>query len=238
MSRLYLLAALSLALLPAGASADETSATDKLRILYSTRFTFTESGVPLITVEIAGKRKDVKLRAKGGVTVRPDGNGGSAIENDGGEQWTITAEATKPAVIQDWTASTLQPEDDRRRRTLARWSRAGSIEVIRIGTVFGVDGEVIDTREVRIAIDPVAAGKGAGRAADHAKRFGIKTQVHQELVRRPAGIVVAKSGSTIIRNPSVLWFTARRSTETLTVEDVPTNTGGSQMNTGTEDRRY
>jgi len=60
-----------LAFLPAApAGADETSATDKLRILYSTRFTFTDDGLPLVTVEIASGRKDVHLRAKGGLTVR------------------------------------------------------------------------------------------------------------------------------------------------------------------------
>ncbi|MBA3817362.1 MAG: SpoIID/LytB domain-containing protein [Deltaproteobacteria bacterium] len=104
--------------------------------------------------------------------------------------------------------------------------------------MFGVNGEVIDTREIRIAIDAVAAGKGAARAADHAKRFGVRTLVHQELVRRPAGTIVARSGSTTIRNPSVLWFTPKRPTETLTVAAVPTGTGGSQLTTGTEDRRY
>ena len=77
------------------ARADETSATDKLRILYSTRFTFTDEGLPLITVEIMGKRKDVKLRAKGGIVVRPEGASGAAIEADGGEAWTITAEHTR-----------------------------------------------------------------------------------------------------------------------------------------------
>ncbi len=58
------------------AAADETSATDKLRILYSTRFTFTDDGLPLVTVEIMGGKRDVHLRAKGGVVVRPDGVGG------------------------------------------------------------------------------------------------------------------------------------------------------------------
>src|SRR5687768_5610767 len=99
-------------LLAGVASADETSATDKLRILYSTRFTFTDDGLPLVTVEIMGKRKEVKLRAKSGILVRPDGQGGSAIETDGGEAWTIVAEGTKPAVIQDWTiVDTLSPDD-------------------------------------------------------------------------------------------------------------------------------
>ncbi|MDX2088243.1 MAG: SpoIID/LytB domain-containing protein [Kofleriaceae bacterium] len=221
--------------------ADETSATDKLRILYSTRMSFTDSGVPLITVEIMSKRKDVRLRAKGGIVVRPDGQGGSAIETDGGEAWTITAEATKPAVIHEWTiVETLQPDDQAGiAAALARWKDRGfEPRSFEIGTVFGVDGEVIDTREVRIAIDPVPSGKGAARAAEHGKRYGVPTSLHQELVRRPAGTIVARSGSTVIKNPSVLWFTPARSTETLTVADVPTGTGGSQLTTGIEDRRY
>src|SRR6516162_3204000 len=94
---------LVLALLAAVASADDTSATDKLRILYSTRFTFTEDGLPLVTVEIMGGRKHVDLRAKGGIVVHPDGTGGSAIETDDGDAWTITVENAKPAVIQEWT---------------------------------------------------------------------------------------------------------------------------------------
>ena len=104
--------------------------------------------------------------------------------------------------------------------------------------MFGTGGEVIDTREVRIAVDPVAAGKGAGRAAAIATRFGVATSVHQELVRRPSGMIVARSGGTTIQNPQVLWFQPRKASETITVADVPTGTGGSQLETGSEDRRY
>ncbi len=233
--------ALAFVVMSGVARADETSATDKLRILYSTRFTFTDDGVPLVTVEIMGNRREVKLRAKGGIVVRPDGLGGSAIESDGGDAWTITIENGKPAQIADWTVvETLQPDDAAgTTAALARWKERGfEPKSFEIGTVFGVDGEVIDTRETRIAIDPVAAGKGAARAAELARRFGIPTSVHQELVRRPAGTIVARSGGTTIRNPSVLWFRPTRTSETLTVADVPAGTGGSQLETGTEDRRY
>jgi SpoIID/LytB domain protein len=228
-------------LLPAVAVADETSASDKLRILYSTRFTFTDDGVPLITVEIMGKRKEVKLRAKSGIVVRPDGSGGSAIESDSGEAWTVTVESGKPAQIAEWTiVETLGPDDEPGvNAALARWKQRGfDPRSFEIGTVFGTGGEVIDTREVRIAIDPVAQGKGKARAADHAKKYGVKTSVHEELVRRPSGTIVAKSGSTVIRNPSVLWFAPKKPTETITVPDVPTGTGGSQIETGSEERRY
>jgi len=228
-------------LVAAAARADDTSSSDKLRILYSTRFTFTDTGVPLVTVEIMGGKKDIKLRAKGGVVVRPDGAGGSAIETDSGDSWTVTVEGAKPAVIQEWTAvETLGPDDATGiSAALTRWKDRGfDPRSFEIGTVFGTGGELIDTREVRIAIDPVAAGKGSARAAEHAKRFGVKTLVHEELVRRPTGTIVAKSGSTTIRNASVLWFQPKKQTETLTVADVPTGTGGSQLQTGIEDRRY
>jgi hypothetical protein len=241
MSRVGWLVLPLIAMAPAIAPADETSASDKLRILYSTRFTFTDDGLPLVTVEIMGQQRRVALRAKGGIAVRPDGAGGSAIELDGGDAWTITAEGTRPAVIQDWTIVETLAADDASgiAAASARWKARGfDPRSFEIGTVFGTGGEIIDTREVRIAIDPVPAGKGGARAAEHAKRFGVGTQVHQELVKRPAGTIVAKSGGTTIRNASVLWFTPRRASETITVEDVPTNTGGSQLATGTEDRRY
>ncbi|MFN0248570.1 MAG: SpoIID/LytB domain-containing protein [Kofleriaceae bacterium] len=223
------------------ARADETSATDKLRILYSTRFTFTEDGLPLITVEIMGGKREAKLRAKSGVVVRPDGVGGSAIEADSGTAWTITAENTKPAVIHEWTVvETLAPDDTAGiAGAMTRWKERGfEARPFDIGTVFGVDGEVIDTRETRIAIDAVASGKGSARATEHAKRFGIATAVHRELVRRPSGTIVARADGAVIKNPSVLWFAPKKPSETLTVADVPTGTGGSQMETGREDRRY
>ncbi|HSS02142.1 MAG TPA: SpoIID/LytB domain-containing protein [Kofleriaceae bacterium] len=228
-------------LVPAVALSDETSATDKLRILYSTRFTFTDDGLPLVTVEIMSGRPVVHLRAKSGVTVRPDGAGGSAVESDGGDGWTISVEGARPAVVQDWTVVETLAADDAKGVVagMAKWKARGfDPRSFEIGTVFGIDGEVIDTREVRLAVDAVAAGKGAARAAEIAKRFGVATSVHQELVRRPSGTIVAKSGATTIRNPSVLWFQPRKGSETLTVADVPTGTGGSQLETGTEDRRY
>jgi SpoIID/LytB domain protein len=230
-----------IALAPAIAPADETSATDKLRILYSSRLAFTDAGLPLVTVEIMGRQRRVELRARGGVVVRPDGAGGSAIEADGAEAWTITAEDTRPAVIRDWTVvETLAAGDAAGlAAALARWKARGlEPRAFELGTVFGTGGEVIDTREVRIAIDPVAAGQGAARAQEHARRFGVPAQVHEELVRRPTGTIVARSGGTTIRNPGVLWFAPRRPGETLTALDVPTNTGGSQLVTGVEDRRY
>jgi SpoIID/LytB domain protein len=235
------LAAAVLLLPPDRAAADETSTGDKLRILYSNRFTFTETGVPLVTVEIMGGQKQIRLSAKGGVVARPDGAGGSTVVAGGDGAWTVTARDVRPAVIHEWTVvETLGPDDATGvSAALDRWQNKGvEVRAFEVGTVFGVGGEVIDTRETRIAIDPVAAGKGGERAAQHARRHGIPTAVHAELVRRPEGTIVAQSGATTVENPSVVWFEPRADDQTVTVADVVVGGGGSQLTTTTEDRRY
>jgi stage II sporulation protein D len=229
-----------LALAPA-ARADDTSTGDKLRILYSSRFTFTDDGLPLITVEIMGGRREVVLSAPGGVIVRPDGAGASAVELTGGERWTVRPEATTPATIHEWTiVERLGPDDGAGvTAAAARWKARGlEARPIEVGTVFGVAGEVIDTRDVLIGVDPVPAPGGAERARAIARRFGVATSVHRELVRRPAGTVIATSGAVKVGNPSVLWFTPRDPRQPITVEQVPTGSGGSQLATGQETRRY
>jgi SpoIID/LytB domain protein len=128
--------------------------------------------------------------------------------------------------------------DRRRHRHRDLEGRGFDPRAFELGTLFAVDGEVIDTREVVVAIDPVARGKGAARAKLHATKYSVTTAVHAELVRRPRGTIVASSGGTTIANPSVIWLRPTRAEDTITVTDVPTNTGGSQLQTGKEDRRY
>ena len=143
------LALIASAAVSAAALADETSATDKLRILYSTRFTFTDDGLPLVTVEIMSGQRVAHLRARGGIVVRPDGSGGSAVETEGGEAWTVTVEGARPAVLQDWTVvETLAPDDAAGVTAgMARWKARGfEPRTFEIGTVFGTGGEEIATR--------------------------------------------------------------------------------------------
>ncbi len=238
------LAALALVPILATASralADETSTGDKLRILYSSRFTFTDDGLPLVTVEIMGGQQEIHLSAPGGLIVRPDGAGGSATTVDGGTAWVVHAKDVAPAQIQEWTIVESLGPDDQTGATAAidRWKQRGfDPKTFEVGTLFGTGGETIDTREILIAVDPVAAGMGSARAAATAKRYGVPARVHRELVRRPAGTIVAQAGGASVENPSVLWFEPAKAGETITVDDVPVGIGGSQLATTTETRRY
>jgi stage II sporulation protein D len=227
----WIVAAALLVATASPARADETSTGDKLRILYSSRFTFTDDGLPLVTVEIVGGREQVTLEAPGGLVVRPDGVGGAAVE--AGKRWTIRAEDARPAKIKDWVVVDRLGIDDAAGASASqkRWSERGfDPRTFEIGTVFGVDGEVIDTRETLVCVD--------GNATKIAAKYGVETSIHRELVARPRGTIVAESGTTRIENPSVLWFAPKDAADTISVDDVPVGTGGSQLETSTETRHY
>ena len=241
MSRWALLVlATSLALIrPRPTTADETSSGDKLRILYTSRVTFTDEGDPLVTVLVMGGQRRVVLSAPGGLIAMPDGDGGAEVR--AGTRWTVTLDGGAPAEMRDWTVvERLPPERDAELETaLARWKKRGhQARAFEIGSLFAVDGDVMDGRAVLIAIDPVSPAKGAAHARAIASRYDIATETHRELVRRPRGLVVARGGETEVKNPGVVWFAPADPTQAIEVADVVTGGGGSQMTTGTQDRRY
>ncbi|HTM22130.1 MAG TPA: SpoIID/LytB domain-containing protein, partial [Kofleriaceae bacterium] len=221
------------------ADADETSTGDKLRILYSSRFTFDDSGSPLVTIELMSGQSEVRLSADSGLVVLPDGDGGAII--DAAPSWSVRAEGAKPAVIQEWTVvERLGPDDDRgAEQAVARWKERGfDPHRFEIGSVFGIDGAVHDSREVLIGVAPSGRGAGAATAAKIGATYKIETTVYPELVRRPQGVLIARAGNATIRNPSVIWFRPRHPADTVILQDVVTGRGGSQLDTSTETRRY
>ncbi len=239
--RLPLAVVVAAAAFVAPARADETSTADKLRILYSNRFTFTDDGLPLMTVEVMSGQTAVTLSAPGGLVILPDGDGGSATTVPGAAPITVRADDATGAEVREWTVVARLAPDDTTGISAATdtWrSRGFDPSGFEVGTLFAVDGEVIDSREHLVTVAPVGAGKGAARAKQLGAEHDVMTTVHRELVRRPRGSIVAVAGEATVTNSAVLWFRPARAGETITVRDVPTGTGGSQLATGLEDRRY
>jgi len=235
-----LLLGASLALVSARpTTADETSSGDKLRILYTSRVTFTDEGDPLVTIEVMGGQRRAVLSAPGGLIAMPDGDGGAEVR--AGARWTVTLEGGAPAELRDWTVvERLAPDREAElEAALARWKKRGlEPRAFEVGSLFAVDGDVMDGRSVLVAIDPAPPARSAARARAIASRYDIATEIHREMVRRPRGVVVAKSGDTEVRNPGVVWFAPADSQQPIEVADVVTGGGGSQMTTGKQDRRY
>ncbi len=231
--RLPALAAVALALAPA--RADEMSAGDKLRLLYSHRFSFARSGLPLLTVEIMNGQREVRLHGEPGLRLLPDGDGGPEVL--AGDAWTITAEKPKPARIRWWTvvSRSASPAD------VAAWRARGlETRTFETGIVFGVEGDVIDSRATLLGVAPAdteAAAQKTSRAL--AEKHEISTALYPELLARPTGTLVARGpGGAEVRNEGILWFAPAGDQGLITVEDVVHGGGGARVAEKRETRGY
>jgi SpoIID/LytB domain protein len=207
------------------ARADDMSGDDKLAALYRHRFTFTPEGLPLLTIELMHGQTSVRISGAG-LRVFPDGDGGPTVR--AGDDFTITARETRPARMRYHTiVSRHATEAD-----VALWRGRGySTKTFETGVVFGVKGDVLDSRELLLGVAPeVDEAAGTRAAAALAKRWGVATFVHPELVDRPRGVLTARDAASgaVVENASVLWFAPGSEDVTLTVWDVVHGGGGSQ----------
>jgi stage II sporulation protein D len=233
--------ALAAALAIAASSGDELSGADKLRVLYSTQFTFTPAGLPLVTVQLMEGQREVTVGAgpeAAGVRVLPGGEGGPEIV--GTAPWRVTLEGGRAAKIRYWVVVARMPatEASEVRGELAKWRGRGlQPRTLEVGTVFGIAGEVLDSREVLVVVDPQSDSRAAAsRAADLQKRYAVETGIHPELLERPQGTIVATdSRGAVVRNAGVLWF-APRGAGRLKVHRVEFGVG--YKNHGFEDRTF
>lgn len=222
------------ALLLRGAGADEMSGDDKLRLLYSHRFSFTRRGVPLITVELMHGQNTVVLRADRPLRVLPDGDGGPEVRS--GATWTVTARDTRPGRARYWTVVSRQSDE----ASVVIWrTRSPEVKTFETGIVFGVENALIDSRALLLGVSPEDSEAAARRtAAALAKRWNVETTVHPELVSRPEGILVARAEGATIENRGVLWFAPQGDEGLITVDDVVHGIGGARETAQRQTRGY
>lgn len=218
------------------ARADEMSGSDKLRMLYSPRFTFTRDGLPLLTIELMSGQTQVRLLAERGLRVLPDGEGGPEVM--AGSAWVIRAEGARAAKLRYWVVVSRHATD----QELALWTQRGyTPRTFETGVVFGVEGDVIDSRELLLGVTSEADRELATKAAKAlAEKWKVETFVHTEMVERPRGTLVAREERTgvEVKNAAVLWF-APDGDGGITVKDVLHGGGGSQVGAERrETRRY
>jgi SpoIID/LytB domain protein len=200
-------AVVAVALCGSAAPADELSGADKLRVVYSNQFAWTRDGLPLVTVRVAERRTRVVV---GGVArVLPDGEGGAEVR--GGARWTLRVDGGRPARVR-WhvvVARLVPGEAQALQAELARWrERAEAPRTFEVGAIFGVRGEVLDSRRLLVTVaahDDEAAARAAATAL--AARWHVETGLHPELVERARGAVEAvDERGLVVRNDGILWF--------------------------------
>ncbi|HEY3357187.1 MAG TPA: SpoIID/LytB domain-containing protein [Polyangia bacterium] len=237
-----LLVALLAGALALAAPADELSGADKLRVLYSTQFTFTPEGLPLVPVQLMEGQREVTISPVGGdagaVRVLPQGQGGAEIV--GAAPWRITLEGGRPAKVRYWVVVARVPaaQAEAVRPEIAAWRARGEApRTFEVGTVFGIAGETLDSREILVVVAPQPDSRAAtAKAAELGRRHKVEAGVHPELLERPTGtLVAADARGTVVRHQGVLWFAPRRGAR-LKVHRVEFGVG--YRNHGFEDRTY
>jgi SpoIID/LytB domain protein len=254
-----------LSLAPRSSSrADELSAADRLRVIYSHAFSFTDDGLPLVSVRLMEGQTDIRITSggpggdAGEVRVLPDGAGGPTLQD--GPSWHVRIESSTPAVVHYWVIVDQAPTRTRPdySAAVATWKTRGlDVRTFDEGTMFGVGAAVLDSRRTVLAVGPKPTeAEALDEAHTLAQTYGLpSSEVYPELVQPPSGTLIVtpddgasspeSSGNAgganglTLRIPGIVWFQPASDGGLLTVRDVAKGGGGSSLAApGHEDRSY
>lgn len=224
---------------PRWVGASDLSLSDRIDLLYSNQFHFNRRGEPQITVGLMQGQREVRLHAPGGLDVLPSGDGGTRIE--AGRSVVVRLAKGHPAVQRYTVVLESLPAVEARaigpaaERWQARGLRPGEHEV---GTVFGVEGKVLDTRRVLLAVGDFEGEAAARREAEALVRehqaLGL---LHPTVRTRGHGRMTAQDverGSSVHAD-GVLWFSPRGDGPITVHEVLADTTMGSARRV---DRQY
>jgi len=134
------------------ARADELSGADKLRVVYSNQFAWTDDGLPVVTVRIAEGRDKVVLRGPA-LRVFPDGEGGPEIR--AGSSFTVRLEHGRAGKVRYHVVVARVPvgDDAALKKELDAWrARGEQPRTVETGALFAVKGEVLDQRKLLVVL--------------------------------------------------------------------------------------
>jgi stage II sporulation protein D len=226
-------------LAPRWVGASDLSLSDRVDLLHSNQFHFNRRGEPQITVGLMQGQREIRLSAPGGLDVLPSGDGGTRIEAGG--RVVVRLGEGHPAV-QRYTVVLQSLAADQPRaltRAAERWRGLGLDPAEHeVGTVFGVEGKVLDTRQILLTtgdFDGEAAAERAARTlvVDH-QALG---KLHPRVRSRAHGRLSVEDleRGTTVHADGVLWFSPRGAGP-LTVHDVVTSATTGQG--ARADRQY
>lgn len=224
---------------PRWVGASDLSLSDRIDLLYSNQFHFNRRGEPQITVGLMQGQHEVRVSAPGGLDVLPSGDGGTRIE--AGTRLAVRLVEGHAAVQRYTVVLESLPASDARAIGPAaeRWQARGlSPTEHEVGTVFGVEGKVLDTRKVLLTAGNFGSQAAARREAEALVReHHALGQLHPRVRSRGHGGIVVEDldRGTTVHADGVLWFSPRGNGP-ITVHDVLTDTTmGSEHRT---DRQY
>jgi len=236
---LGVVALIVMTVLPARARAGVLTSDDQVQLLYTNRFEFDRRGIPFIRVMVAEGRRRAELSCPSAMVVLPNGRSGASIR--GGRRWEVSVLRGKAARIRYWTVMETRVGMDPvwTAARVKRYQADGlKVRVFQVGSVFAVSGTMVDNRKTLVAVQPKRSYRSAQRTSSRlARKYGVRTALHAELVSRSHGWIVARDRDTgvVIRNEGMMWFSPV-GPGTITVHHIEYAKGYAWH--GFADRRY
>ncbi len=212
-----------------------------LRDLYTKRMRFAE-GEPILSVGLMEGQTSVTLGAEGPVRMMLEEGGlPRTVYAPAGSRFTFRPLRARPARLRHWVVVETRPYlDVAGARAAAReWAaRAPAAEVLEVGTLLALRGNVLDTRERRVVVGGFPERGAAERlSAQLFAAEGRRTTLHEELLEPPAGAieVVDGEGRVMHRAEGAVYF---GTVEGGLVDVAGVEHGRGYASHGREDRRF
>ncbi|MFB6264302.1 MAG: SpoIID/LytB domain-containing protein [Bradymonadaceae bacterium] len=197
---------------PGSAQQRQLTKSDRLAALYAPQLDFTRSGDPFVRVAIVEGRRRVSFRPSGPIRVMPMSDGGAEVVLPGDRTYTIDISNSRPGSYTHWVvAGRLSSERRTKLDELKEtWvDRGYEPKVFQVGGLFGVGGEVFDSRKQLVAVGGTSHYEKARRLEKKLEReYGIDGRIHSELTDYPGGTfeLSGEGVDAVVRHDDVLWI--------------------------------
>lgn len=241
-----LLAAIAFALAlfcatPATSQTRELTSSDRLALLYAPQLSFTRGGDPLIRVGVIEGVERVDFTPDKPIRVLPLGEGGPEISLPGRVKYTVRIEDATPGEYRHLAIVNRLPVAERAKveEIEQTWLQRGYVpEVVEVGGLFAVGGQVFDSRTVLIGVGGTTKLADARRIKSKLEAtYGVQGSIHSEITDYPSGrLVLTGRGTEIeIANEGVLFVGSKsgRDDTVFTIPGIKKSYGA-----GEETRRY
>jgi SpoIID/LytB domain protein len=225
----------------AHAQTRELTSADRLALLYAPQLSFTRDGDPLIRVGIIEGVDAVRFTPDRDIRVLPHGEGGPSIRLPGGKQYTVRIQDAEPGAYRHLAIVNRLPvaERDKADSIKQTWLQRGYVpEVVEVGGLFAVGGEVFDSRTILIGVGGTTKLRDARRIKSKLEaKYGVQGSIHSEITRYPSGrLVLSGRGVDVtIENDGTLFVgsVSGKDDTTYTIPGIKKSYGA-----GEETRRY
>ena len=196
---------------PAMAQMNELTSADRLALLYSSQLVFNLDGVPSVRVGLARGLDEVTFTAKGPIKVMPLGPQGPELTLPAGTKYTIgISEGRGGAYRHHVVLERLDSgEGVDEKSAMATWkSRGIEADVVSVGSIFAIAGQVFDTRQILLVTGSTQSRDDAeAMIAELESVHDIELSLHSEMTAYPSALLTLTADGLPItlRHQDVIW---------------------------------